>query len=274
MKKTKNKNLIFRPRFIFCEFNENTFICCRTMDKTLRIFNYSDEIIENSFVLKSYTTCILSTIDNEFVTGHDNGRMVKWRYDFSEKDKKVHLEILSLLKTNKNSVTSLTYNEKLNIIISSDFNTIIIRKYFDFEYLISIDIKNTENLKKSIVEVKISDYNFLYALIYIEETGSYELQGFTMNGTYFGKYNGNISSFQISQTGKIIIGDMNQSVIKVLDPTNLNEIYIKNFFIKGENIFYQFYFERPNVIFMGIKDNDSTRIKILFLDSDDEKHFM
>ena len=274
LKKTKNKNLIFRPRFIFCEFNENTFICCRTMDKTLRIFNYSDEIIENSFVLKSYTTCILSTIDNEFITGHDNGRMVKWRYDFSEKNKKVHLEILSLLKTNKNSVTSLTYNEKLNIIISSDFNTIIIRKYFDFEYLISIDIKNTENLKKSIVEVKISDYNFLYALIYIEETGSYELQGFTMNGTYFGKYNGNISSFQISQTGKIIIGDMNQSVIKVLDPTNLNEIYIKNFFIKGENIFYQFYFERPNVIFMGIKDNDSTRIKILFLDSDDEKHFM
>ena len=67
---------------------------------------------------------------------------------------------------------------------------------------------------------------------------------------------------------------MNQSFIKILDPTNLTEIYVKNFFIKGENIFYQFYFERPNLIYLGVKDNDSTRIKILFLYSDDEKHFI
>ena len=73
----------------------------------------------------------------------------------------------------------------------------IIRKYHDFEYLVSIEIENKNNLTKSIVEVKISDYDLLYALIFIEETQSYELQGFTLNGTYFGKYCGNISSYII-----------------------------------------------------------------------------
>ena len=64
---------------------------------------------------------------------------------------------------------------------------------------------NKNNLTKSIVEVKISDYDLLYALIFIEETQSYELQGFTLNGTFFNKYKGNFSNFEINRRGKIII---------------------------------------------------------------------
>ena len=43
----------------------------------------------------------------------------------------------------------------------------MIRKAHNLEYLNCIDIKNKENYKKNIVDVKISDYNFIYILIYI-----------------------------------------------------------------------------------------------------------
>ena len=272
-KKTKDNNLIFRPKFIFCEINENIFICCRTLDKTLKYYNYSDNC-EAQFILKSYTTCILNINNNEFLTGHDNGFLCKWEIDSSDKDKKPKLELLSLIKSNKNSITSLTYNEKLNIIISSDINNMIIRKSHDFEFLVSINIENKDCLRKAIVDVKISEYDLIYALIFIEDSESYELQGFTLNGTYFGKYSGKISNFQISQNGKIIVGINDKPTLRVLDPVNFTEQYNKIFPVSGDNIYFQFYFDRPNVIYLGVKDNDSTRIKILFLDEDDEIYFM
>ena len=275
-KKTQKKYLIFKPKYLFCEFNENAFICCRTLDKTLIYYNYK-EGFETSFVLKSYTTSILN-IDNkynssEFITGHDNGCICKWKIIFSEKDKSLELELLELIKSNKNSITCLTYNKKLNIIISSDFNTSVIRKNFDFEYINYINIKNKEKFNKVIVDVKISDYNFIYILIYIEEKDLYEIQGFTLNGIYFSNYIGNISNFEISKSGKIIIGEIGKPNIKILSPTNLKEIYLKTLDIMGENIYYHFYFEKPNIIYYGIRDNDISRIKVMLLDQDDEKKF-
>ena len=144
LKKTKNKNLIFKPKYLFCEINENIFIFCRTLDKTLILYNYSEDF-EASFLLNSYTTAILSINNNEFITGHDRGRICKWRINYSSKDKKVELELLQLIKSNAKSITCLIYNEKLNIIAACDIETIIIRKNQDFEYLNSINIKNIEN---------------------------------------------------------------------------------------------------------------------------------
>ena len=271
-KKTKNKNVIFKSKYIFCELNETSFIFCQILDKTLLYYNYIEDL-EVSFGLKSYTTCILNINNNEFITGHDNGRIYQWRLIFSQKEKKAELELVQLIKSNKNIITCLTYNEKLNIITSSDINTIIIRKKYDFEYFNSIDIKNKNSYKKYIVDVKINDYNFLYVLIYIEEKDLYELQGFTLNGTYFGNYLGNISNFEISKNGKLIISEINKPIIKILNPSNFSQLFLKKFDIIGENHFYHFYFEKPNLIYYGIRDNDSTKIKIIFLDSEDEINF-
>ena len=273
LKRNKNKYLIFRAKYIFCEFDENAYICCRTLDKTLKYYNYSEDV-EASFLLKAYATCIINISNNQFITGHDNGHICKWGINYSSKDKKVELELLMLIKSNKKSITCLTYNGKLNIIITCDYNTIVIRKSYDLEYLNLINIENKENYKKYIVDVKISDYNFLYALIYVEEKDIYELQGFTMNGTYFGKISMNISNFQITKTGRIIVAEINEPTIKVLDPTNFTEIYQKKLNIKGENTYYYFYFEMPNLIYYGVRNNDSSRIKMIFLDQDEEKYFI
>ena len=271
LKHNKNK-LIFKPKFIFCEFNENSFIFCRTLDKTLIYYNLAENI-EESFVLKSYTTCILFIENNDFITGHDNGRLCKWRITYSNKNRKVELELLQLIKSNKNIITSLTFNNKLNAIVSSDFNTLIIRKNYDLEYLNSFEIKNKEKFKKTIIDIKISDYNFIYALIYLEEKEFYEIQGFTLNGIYFGNYIGNFSNFEISRSGKIIINELDNSYIKILDPVKLNEIYIKNLLINEEDYFFHFFYEKPNLFYYGINNNNSTKIKMIFLDSDDIKYF-
>jgi hypothetical protein len=273
LKKNNKENLIFKAKYLFCELDEKAYIFCRTLDKTLLYYNINDNI-EASFVLKSFVTCIININNNEFVTGHDNGHICKWRINYSNKEKKVELELLLLIKSNNKSVTCLAYNEKINIIVSCDSNTIMLRKNYDFEYLSTIDIENKDNFKKYIVDVKISDYNFLFALIYVEEKDIYELQGYTMNGTYFGKYAANISTFQITKTGKIIVAYLNEPIIRVLNPVNFTEYYMRAFKIKGNNTYFDFYFESPNTIYYGIRDNESTRIKILFIDQYEEMYFL
>ena len=109
-------------------------------------------------------------------------------------------------------------------------------------------------------------FNFIYVLVYNQQTTSYELKGYTLNGIYFGKYKGIIFNFEISKTGKIIINELieGQLKIRVLHPVNFDDLQTKEITgVKGES--FHFYFEKPNIIYYGIKDNESTKIKIKFL---------
>ena len=268
--KTKNNNLIFKPKYLFCELT-NSFVFCRTFDKTIR---YIKEDNETPILLSSYITCIIKINNSEFITGHHNGKICKWGIYFNN-DGEEELNILLSIKSNKSSITSLNFNEKLNIITVSDINTIMIRKNYNFEYLTSIEIKNEENLKKNIIDVKISEYDFIYVSIYIEDNiNTYELQGFTLNGTYFGKYTGSISNFEISKTGKLIVGEINKPIIKILNPVNFEEIYSKTIIDNGGNNLFHFHFEKPNTLYYGVKEKDETKIKIINIEENEEKYFL
>ena len=270
LEKTKNKDLIFKPKYLFCEL-DNSFIFCRTFDKTIKYIKQDNEI---SILLNSYTTCIKKINNNEFITGHHNGNICKWRINFNDGETE-EFYILSTIKSNKSCIICLNFNEKLNIVLVSDVNTIIIRKNYDFEYLTSIEIKNEENIKKSIIDVKISEYDFIYVSIYLEDNDNYELQGFTLNGTYFGKYNGNISNFEIIKTGKIILGELNKPIIKILNPVNFDVIYTKTIIDIHGNNFFHFHFEQSNnSLYYGIRDKDETRIRIFNLEENEEKYFL
>ena len=272
LKKTKINFPIFQPKFLFCELNENSFIFARTLNRTLIYYNFVENF-ETSFLLKSYVISIISLKDNEFITGSDNGYLSKWKIIINNKEKKADIEIISMVKSNLNPITSLYFDERLNIIVSADINTITIRKEYDFEYLNSFKIMNKES--KYIKDVQISDYNFIYILIYCEDKYIYEIQGYSLNGTYFGKYVGFITNFQISRTGKLLVNeeDNKQLIIKVLDPVKFCEVNYKEIFTKNVSNSYHFYFERPNTIYYGIKDNEGTIIKIIFLCSEENNIF-
>ena len=271
LKKTKSNIPIFQPKYQFCELNGNSFIIGRTMNKTLIYYNFVEDF-EISFLLKSYIISILNINNNEFITGNDNGYLSKWKIIIN-KDNKVDIELILTVKSVQNSITCLYFVEKLNIVVSTDINTLSIRKGYDFEYLNSIQIKNKEN--KYITDIKINDYNFVYILIYCEDKNIYEIQGYTLNGTYFGKHVGMISNFEISKTGKLLVNEEDNKglLIKVLDPVNFNEVNYKEIFTKRVSNTFHFYFERPNIIYYGIRDDENTRIKIIFLYSGERNIF-
>ena len=81
-----------------------------------------------------------------------------------------------------------------------------------------------------------------------------------------------VSNFEISKSGKIIIGEMYNPFIRVLHPVNFREIYMRNINVKGKYTFFHFYIERPNLIYYGVRNDDSTRIKLIFLDQEDKKY--
>ena len=84
-----------------------------------------------------------------------------------------------------------------------------------------------------------------------------------------------ISNFEISKTGKLLVNEEDNKglLIKVLDPVNFNEVNYKEIFTKRASDTFHFYFERPNIIYYGIKDDEYTRIKIIFLHSGDRNIF-
>ena len=70
----------------------------------------------------------------------------------------------------------------------------------------------------------------------------------------------------IEGTGKIIVNELieGQLMIRVLHPVNFDDLQTKEMNdIKGNS--FHFYFEKPNIIYYGVKDNESTKIKIKFL---------
>ena len=133
IKEVKHKSLFYQyelNKYCFCELKDELFIFCGYLDKTLRIYFYKNEI---KYLLDSYATSIIKTDETEFVTGHNNGLITKWRITIINSNNQIDLKLdkIHAIKSNNNCITCLEYNQKLNIILSSDNFEIIIRNYFN-----------------------------------------------------------------------------------------------------------------------------------------------
>ena len=63
----------------------------------------------------------------------------------------------------------------------------------------------------------------------------------------------------MTKEGKILVNSASKGVINVLNPINFKTIGSK-FIVPNDAYFYHFYFEEPNIIFLGFKDKDGTNI--------------
>ena len=221
------------------------------------------------FLLESFVTCVIRINENEFITGDDKGNISHWSINFDILNTKIKL--IKKVKSNKNNITAMFYNKKLNIIIATDNNSIVIRSAYDFEFLTYIDIKDIKN-EETIVDVKCSNYDYIYVLIY-KDNNLKELRGYSLNGIYFGKIQEDITNFEVTKEGKILVNSASKGVINVLNPINFKTIGSK-FIVPNDAYFYHFYFEEPNIIFLGFKDKDGTKIKIIQLNKDEIKTFI
>ena len=122
----------------------------------------------------------------------------------------------------------------------------------------------------------MSNYDLIYVLIN-KGNDNYKLTGYSLNGICFGEYNDKIINFELTEEGKIIVLLAKIGMINVLNPINFEPIFYR-FIVGSENenefLFYHFYYEKPNVIYFGMKDNEGSKIKVCVLDSEEMKLFI
>ena len=246
-KKNNNGFPVLKPEYLFCELKEEHFIFCRYLDNSIQLIFPN---LEAQFLLDSFITCVIRISENEFITGDNKGTISHWQINFDILNTK--LKLIKKVKSNNNNITAMIYNKKLNIIIIADNNSIVIRSFYDFEFLTYINI-NDLNHEETIVDIKCSNYDFVYVLIY-KGDNLQELRGYSLNGICFGKYEERITNFDVTKEGKLLVGLAEKKMIDVLNPITFKNIYSR--FILGDDVdcsFYHFYFEEPNIIFIGFR---------------------
>ena len=268
-KKNNNGFPVLKPEYLFCELKEEHFIFCRYLDNSIQLIFPN---LEAQFLLDSFITCVVRISENEFITGDSKGIISHWQINLDILNTK--LKLIKKVKSNNNNVTAMIYNKKLNIIIVADNNSIVIRSFYDFEFLTYINISDL-NYEETIVDIKCSNYDFVYVLIN-KGDNLQELRGYSLNGICFGKYRDKITNFDVTKEGKILVGLVENKMINVLNPVTFKNISSR-FVLTDDNTdcyFYHFYFEEPNVIFIGFKDKDGNKIKIIQLNNSEIKKFI
>ena len=270
-KKNINGYPILKPQYLFCELKEENFIFCRYLDNTIK-FILSN--MEFKFLLNSFITTIIRINEKEFVTGDNKGALFHWEIDLDNM-LIAKIKLLKKIKSNYSSITTILYNEQLNIIISSDRNTVSIRSFHDFEFLVHFNIYDDNKTKDDyiIVDVKLSCYDLLYILIN-KGNNDHILKGYSLNGICFGKYEEKITNIDVTDGGRVIVGLANSGLINVLNPIDFKIIFSRFIIGNEECLFYNFYFEKPNILFFGYKDKDGSKIRIVVLNNDDIRYFL
>jgi len=267
-KKNVNGYPILKPEFLFCELKEEHFIFCRYLDNSIKLLTPN---METQFLLDSFITCVIRINENEFITGDNKGKLCHWKINSDILN--IKLKLIKKVKSNCNNITAMAYNKKLNIVISTDNNSIVIRSFYDFEFLTNISI-NDLSIEETIVDVKCSSYDYIYVQIY-RGNNVQELRGYSLNGICFGKFKDNITNFELTKEGKILVGFADKGIINVLNPINFKMIFSR--FIISDTyhyFYYHFYFEEPNILYFGFKDNEGAKIKIIQLNKDEIKNFI
>ena len=274
-KKTTYGYPILKPKYLFCELKEEHFIFCRYLDNSIKLVTPS---METQILLNSFITSVIRINEKEFITGDNKGILYHWKINL-ENILNIKLKLIKKVHSNNNSITSILYNDRLNIVISADNKTVIIRSFHDFEFLTFFDVFENEkacNNDEIIVDIKLSNYDLVYILIN-KGNNNYKLKGYSLNGICFGKYEGKITNFELTKEGKVLVGLANMGIVNVLDPINFNVLYSR-FIIssvdENECLFYHFYFEKPNIIFFGFKDHEGSKIKLITLNKGEIKFFI
>ena len=125
------------------------------------------------------------------------------------------------------------------------------------------------------MDIKISNYNLIYTLIELKENKLYELHCYTINGTFACKFKGNFPEFELTNSGNVIIPDLNNRLIKVLRPYDLFLINSNSYpFISNNKNPFHIFYENLNSIYLSFEENDISTIKKLEIQKSREIYFI
>ena len=250
---------------IFDEYNIY-FIIGRNKDNTIKIFT-KDNTIKGIMKLNSFVSVLHKKDKENFFSGHMNGTLIEWKIDYKKMMNYSSKSIITILnniifqrqiKAHNNAlITNINYNERHNIILTSDNKGILyIRKYYDFELLTKIQINENHCF---ITQIVLNDFNLIYTTIFSKKKMKKCIYLYTLNGIVIEKSNyHSIIDTQSLKSGKIIFNRLNEAnlfifgfnkvtennehlimedILKKIECKSENFDYIMNFIIRDNTIY-------------------------------------
>jgi len=169
--KSKFFNQYYYKRLIFDVEDCKFFFIGGYLDNSYKIyFNSNEKSMNLSIITNSLITCMkYKTNTNMFFTGHMNGRIIKWKYIYSEKGKELDIKIskISSIISHRSPVSLIETHDKLHLLISASNKDgiVFIRKMFDYELLSIIKFNNSN---KNIMNINIDKEYILITYNYIK----------------------------------------------------------------------------------------------------------
>ncbi len=243
----------------FIDENNIYFFVCRNKDNTIKIFNNKNQI-KGIIRLNSFVSVLYKKDEKTFFSGHQNGVLMEWELKFKQIKSYDNSELLLKniilkreIKAHNNSlITAIKYNEKHNIILSSDISGIIyIRKYYDFELLTKIKLKDNNCFTTQIL---VNDFNFIYTINYDKNKKKKFICLYTLNGILIEKSTLHtiIDAYDLNN-GKIIFNRLEETELYMFGFNNKNN---RNETIINDNISGRLKYQINDIKNFVIKDND------------------
>ena len=187
-----------------------------------------------SFICEDFVTVCCCLSSNAFIVGLNNGKLIYYILNEKEilnsidkKKKEIKREIKiqkkMYIQGHKGKINTIEIDKRLGIVITSgDDNYIFMRKLYDFELLLPINIKS----KFKILLVKISSSNFLYVLCLNKKNNKKIIFGYTLSGIKFSKSAyGFYDNINFTEDGNIITMN-NKSDFTILSGNQLKKLTI------------------------------------------------
>lgn len=204
-------------------FENNIYLIVgRNKDNTLKIYSLekNNNKYFSSYKVDSFISCLYKKNQNFFFSGHLNGKLLEWKINFFENtiDRKIIKKISNIIFirdifAHKDMICSIDYNEKHNVILSTDLNGILyVRKYYDFELLTKIEVNQNNFINK----VFLNNYDIICCVIYDMTEEKFKFCLYSINGLFFeeSKYF-SCSDVSVLKNGKIIFNNLNSSILYI-----------------------------------------------------------
>ena len=190
----------------------NKFIICRFLDNSFKILKYTkiknpkkkqkeSTISVFSYLCEDFVSACCNISSNQFLTGLDNGKLIRWNIIKEEKDK-LEINFDKNIQAHRGRINAIEIDLRLGLIITCGKDNLVqIRKLYNLELITPIKIKK----KYVITMAKVSPANFLYILCFDIKGKKSVLYGYTLTGIIFAKNKGGVySNIDFTRSGNIV----------------------------------------------------------------------
>ena len=279
------------------------FIQCRYIDNSFKIFKVQkiknlkkkekDIIITSSysFLCENFVSSCCTISSNQFLTGLDNGKLIRWNIIKEENDK-LEIEFDKNIQAHNGRINAIEINQKMGLIITCGKDNLVqIRKLYNLELLTPIKIKK----KYVITMAKVSPINFLYIMCFDMKEKKSIIYGYTLTGIRFAKNKGGVyCNIDFTRSGNIVslLDHKKLCILNSYDLTKKENVYNENNYTEDLNelknlegatwLEYNYYVSRPdsldskrinNAIIYTKKEKNKDDFKIFYYEFKDGKIF-